>query len=248
MFHPKLLKNYPFDSSWRLVNENCGEGRVEEFLGSISQIAGLVHLPKSFFRELTIKGRRSVAHHCFVDSIVLYGLVGKLIRHEVESLEQGVSHLAKEEEHEPCSSIEVPDGDFPQKQVRESVAKTNFLESPLSPESVIAFTGMVLVNIFTQIILRRNLQLARARTLRISLMAVSESSRKNSCLFLTKMGVQFSSSQLDDWTRIEDIILSSNQSYHITEFCTCSSLVLNQSLALPSLIGICCMYNYIQFC
>lgn len=83
----------------------------------------------------------------FPGSIVFNRFLGVLIRNSIESFQASLSDFGEKVEHNPCSGIEISDGEFSENQIRQSVTETELLDSPFSPESMITLTSMILINV-----------------------------------------------------------------------------------------------------
>lgn len=143
---------YPFDNLGRWVQSERGEGAVDKQVRSVPQVAGLVHLPEGFFWQFAVQSWWRVVHVGLVSAVVLDCLEVVIVGDYVDALDGGLGELAEEEEHDPCPSIEVPDGQFPEQEIRERIAEAQFLDTPLPPETMIPLASrMVLINILAQI-------------------------------------------------------------------------------------------------
>lgn len=138
---------YPFDNSFWGTEHEWRKSGVDKVLRSVAQVAGLIHLPQSFFWELAIQCWGSPEVMGFPGSIVFNRFLGILIRNSIKSFQASFSDFGEKVEHNPCSGIEISDGEFSENQIRQSVTETELLDSPFSPESMITLTSMILINV-----------------------------------------------------------------------------------------------------
>jgi hypothetical protein len=190
MFHPELCEKYP-SNNFLIPSEEVTDSGID-ISSTIFKETGLIEFPQSFLRESVVQGGRSSVLQSVINTIILDGLVGPLILHNVQTFQVGFGNLAEESKHDPASGVEVSDGKFSQQEIRSNETKTEFLNGPLSPISVVSFACVIFINKIRHVV---NLILHKITfTLAMLLLASSESSRNISCLALVKTGVKFSSS------------------------------------------------------
>ena len=58
----------------------------------------------------------------------------------------GFAHLGNEDKHDKRTSVEVPDGQFSQKEIATEIGESNFMDGPFSEGSVVIFATVILLN------------------------------------------------------------------------------------------------------